>query len=1005
MPELQHLHHQLRLHFKTLSDAREPAPVFFLEHDLNDDALAELTECLAIALEAQPFLRSSFWHSRYLPMLVLASEVGYRYGGLGSEYWPALEERLRTRLNEEAKDAIEWYFEQNEGATRTRPVASRRSERFHRIAWPVAHAVLPSKLRATLVELVLEIRDTLPFSVDEASLPALVQALQGRLEASEEPQHLLLPQRADVLTVLASAMLFDEAPTDLWLSRQLWERLSADLIPLRPPEPKPRSSAQGRRTRNRPVDNGTEPASPQPVPPRVFSPKDVPLQLEKFSRGFQLGVKLPVPPDALEAVIESLEDGEQRFRVNGTARFVKLDHFFREAVLPLDESLLKQGGGTHRALLQKDSLTNLPQELASWLTSLRLRPALPLLFERRDGIEVAQQRTQQFSPDSLYWVIAETSNQPTEGVTRAGPLGDFTVYSVEPSQPEAAQWLTSLGFSPIEAGSVELLTLPFIREQARTRGSLLPGDPAFALITGTGVRRGSGRGNEVSPGLYRLFPQQSPGSVVFSGTARVELGIEWEDQLPPPSSLITVEWSQPLTIEALCGGLLKLELDAPFSMRGLALKARLLDRTQRLCEQELTVSVPCVLDVASQLKDLVSYLDRSRQRSLVLELSIPRLLRTRWEVSRLPVNTPPAERSHDVWTSTTRPWEQFSSPPKSPVSALLRQPVDRHGFPCLGAGVLEHEGELKLEMFQAEPPPVRRQLESVSGTRAGVGLRPLSYAYLSWSTASTREPSARLLRAAIAQRLESSIVELLCGTDWQEAESARKAPEQPIPFIVKKLLEAGELRDDTGLQDLSTRLRNPEEAVKRELERRLLPLEPFIEDILTAQNIDDIDATTLESLRERLEAVALLVYKQLLQRHVKDAECDPDLSASDTTLREILRHLSQQRKAAEELEPLPSLILPRWLVRKLKVLSLQPGSLERLSERLLEWLSLREGLPYTWSEEGVHALLKLWCTPLAVERADVEALEAAIVDRQASRAIRYAALCWRAAAQGGRWRV
>lgn len=89
MLELQQYHDHLRLHFKTLSDERESAPVFFLEHDLTDEALAELTQCLARALQTEPFLRSNFWHSRYLPMLVLASEVGYQYAGLGSGYWPA----------------------------------------------------------------------------------------------------------------------------------------------------------------------------------------------------------------------------------------------------------------------------------------------------------------------------------------------------------------------------------------------------------------------------------------------------------------------------------------------------------------------------------------------------------------------------------------------------------------------------------------------------------------------------------------------------------------------------------------------------------------------------------------------------------------------------------------------------------------------------------------------------------------------------------------------------
>lgn len=1003
MLELHQYHTHLRQHFKTLSDEREPAPVFLVEHELTHDGLSDMTSCLTQTLQAALFRRDSFWNSCYLPLLVLAAEVGYAYEGLGSEFWPALEQRVSTSFDEGARDALEWYFRQQEASTRVRPVESRRSERFHRIAWPVAHAILPRRLRSALVALVYELLSHFPIMPGQVPLQALVKALQQRLAVSNDIQHQLLPQREDVLTVLVSAVLFEEPPENLWLSRALWDRLSADLEPLRKVEPAPRTASTLRRTRKQSaaLDEGQS-TSQTSAAPLIFQPRELPFQLEKLPKNFRLHVQLPPLPAVLESILEDMDESAHRIRLSGQNRSLFLENFLSGNSISLDDGILEPGaGGTSRELIQKESLGNLPQGLADWLASLRIRATFPLLFERREGTPLALQRTQFTTADS-YWLVCNAPKQPVEGVTKAGSLGTFTVYSVEPSQSAAAQWLAEQRFSQLEVGGVKMLSLPFVHEQTRTKGSLLRGDSVFIQLTGPGVRLGPGRGSELAPGLYRISPEQSRVAFRLSGAATADISISWEDQRPPPSSLITLSWSQVPSIEALSSGLLKLELHAPFSMRFLTLSCRLADGPRTLYHQELAVSVPCVLDVSSQLDGLVACVDKSRQRSLQLETSIPRLLRQHWNLFRSATIAPPAQRARDLWAVSTLPWELRPQASAQAECAFLKQPVDHRGFPCLGAGVIEHDGPLKLSTLKPEWPRVRRQLESVEGSRGGVGLRTLSHAYLSWSTATLREPTHRLLRAVITRQLELLTVEVLCGPDWQDAECGFKPADRPIPFILHKLLELGELRDEASLQALSQTLPKPEESVRRALEVRLQPLTPSIEAMLTAQAVDD---ESVQQLRVRLEEAAERAYTQLLHRHAATPEWEPDLSVSDSTLRKVLKELSQQWLATEQLEPLPSLILPRWLVRQLKQLSSQPSSLERLSERLLEWLGQREGLPFHWTEHQVFALLKLWCAPLTNEEADINALDAAIADRQASRAIRYAALRWLAATKGGRWSV
>lgn len=225
MATLQQLHNKLRLHFKTLSDERDPKPVFFLEHELTAPELDTLTRALQDVLPREPFCQSDYWNSRHLPMLVLAAEVGYAYGGLGSDYWPLLEERLQTKLNEEAKAALELYFEQFANLTRTRPVETRRSEHFHRIAWPLAHAVLHKGLRITLAELVHETVLSMPLHGGETARAALVQALVERLRLRDDPSHQLLPRHPGLLELLTVAVLAEEPPSGGWLSQSLYYSL------------------------------------------------------------------------------------------------------------------------------------------------------------------------------------------------------------------------------------------------------------------------------------------------------------------------------------------------------------------------------------------------------------------------------------------------------------------------------------------------------------------------------------------------------------------------------------------------------------------------------------------------------------------------------------------------------------------------------------------------------------------------------------------------------------
>src|SRR5690554_383646 len=74
-------HHALAEHFANLSRERGELPVFAIEHGLDDLALEALRRSVSRQLEEDPQLAGAAWSWRYLALVVVATEVGYRYRG------------------------------------------------------------------------------------------------------------------------------------------------------------------------------------------------------------------------------------------------------------------------------------------------------------------------------------------------------------------------------------------------------------------------------------------------------------------------------------------------------------------------------------------------------------------------------------------------------------------------------------------------------------------------------------------------------------------------------------------------------------------------------------------------------------------------------------------------------------------------------------------------------------------------------------------------------------
>ena len=220
-------HSQLDDHFTALRAARDASrpgsPVFALEHGLDlDGELPELKEAVRAAvthgrLPAQP----------WLPVVVYAAEIGYRYEG--DEYWPVFEEETPgwqgrgSSGREYIRNKYEAFATTLGGA---RPSGA-WARWFKNIAWPITHAVLPVDLQRHLARLLSDYRHEFSAELleDHDALGERLAAYSGGTSSRFRK----FAENTSLLGLVAGSLLLgDEDETPL-LSAEVLHRIVADL--------------------------------------------------------------------------------------------------------------------------------------------------------------------------------------------------------------------------------------------------------------------------------------------------------------------------------------------------------------------------------------------------------------------------------------------------------------------------------------------------------------------------------------------------------------------------------------------------------------------------------------------------------------------------------------------------------------------------------------------------------------------------------------------------------
>lgn len=288
---LEDLQARLERHFRALRAARDrtraEAPIFALEHGLAAGDLAVLNDSVRSWIAARrPTKR--LW----LPFVVYATEVGYRYEG--DEYWPTLAARTPGWERHGSREIVSRWFRDFAKEFGGAVPRGRWASHFRIICWPITHAVLPADLQRHFARLLYDYRGAL--TAELLAAPTQLGATLAARTSHTSKRFQQFAENVELLGHVAAAVLAEASAGGALLESTL-ERIVEDISSEREARTwlrAARHSAERVRLhglgRDRP-GSGAGGAGPSPAVERASAP--VGFTLHTTTAGWQLRIRVP----------------------------------------------------------------------------------------------------------------------------------------------------------------------------------------------------------------------------------------------------------------------------------------------------------------------------------------------------------------------------------------------------------------------------------------------------------------------------------------------------------------------------------------------------------------------------------------------------------------------------------------------------------------------------------------------------------------------------------------
>ncbi len=977
--------------------------MFFVEHGLDADELTKLRAAVRAYLRFHP-LDSGWWDENHLSLLVAATEVGYRYRGSGTDFWPLLDRELGVELPPMGRQRIKDLFvrasEQFRGA---QPPKTAWAEAFHLIAWPITHALLPLEFHrpfaATLANLRVGVSDS-----DEATLYRAVRSAAAYPTA----RFATFLEDLGVVVSLTRSLLRRDGHD---LSAEIVSRLSADLEA----DDVARRGVAVARSIQRAARSGTNSTVQLPAVTRIKGA----LQLRLTNDALFLEASFPL----LDATIaQRLRHSLRRRRFApqlwGTTARVVSDQLLSGLPFPLKFTALPDGNAPLFPELDRAGLE--AQDLAV-LHGFELELAPPQLFAVSAEGDVARQvHGSTITGHRKYWALIGEDDEPLRGCPIVGEIGPLRCLQLAPDTAGGARALAQLGFDVRRGVSIRFAGTPpvgrgddiptFVTGDKRVLvPQRLAGDEALVVhLNGRSAAAGATEvvrvAVEFGEQRLRVSGETDSREYVFRGVGAP----------PPVTAPVRVELrSEERTVQALLGGRFGFVVDGAAPIDGLPLTidleagGRVFTATGALGPVPQPVSSEHAVMKTLLSEDVRDFV--SGAESATFRTRVGHIAGAAWELDRV-----------------VRPcWWQGRDEPKllcegGPLRFGVVSADDPVGKPT--EGVLGSRTYLlapieadHLELGAAAPfttlciAPKRLQLRDLAvegatrprlkrqrrGSRDGVGLEDLVEAYLRWSLAETRSAIGEIHRGQVAARIEGWMTEVCCGPEWTHEEAT--IPRRSTWSVLEQVCREMSLGRD-GLVELS----DEQETQIRQLAvaeiRRSLPT--LWARVGPPSDLGDDDYEVLDGACSTAYEALAARYRARGQNDVAVELGDADPGESPERWDEAFVRVRER----VELRALAAMLLPSDSAPRLMALEVGTMTVDDVADELSAWAnsarrSFAGAVP---ARDALKASYTLWIAPeLALTTDWRAAIDTLLVERSVARATRYLALRAREARWGG----
>lgn len=964
-------HQALAEHFASLAKGRGGMPVFAIEHGLDEQALGALRWTVSRQLETDPQLDGAAWSWSYLPLLVIATEVGYRYRGTGTDFWPVLAQELGTEAGPAFRLGLSRLFELGHRSSQlARPGDSPWERHFPHISWPIGNSLVPLEIQPQLTNALRRaVRAGISADDTERLLDYMRMLAAGH--SSRRFENWLL--KSDVALEVMSRLL---APgSSGWLSESTLIRIDRDI---RKDKGAYRAITEARKAVVRRSARLTE------IKPSRFA-----FAL-RDGKPNHLLIHGPVLPAQLrDEVITALRIHGDRIRARDGAQSLSLASFLTggeitlNAIYPFPKSPLRRG----------DAL-DVDQGSAKVVME-RLQPLEPeFLAAEHDGLVA----TAVFPGERL---------QPNTAIIQCVSLDDgesLETRVLNTSTPTDAEFLRRRGFEIADrVPNLQLLGLP----AAGSTNGFLSSFPVLAAQRGALSAELVLDGSVASGEALRIHdidwqvlrPEVGIHRIQPAGGIELDL-LEFEVIEPPDlePAMVKVVPSN-ADVSDLEAGQLEISITAPLALEEVRLRISVISPNEpAITAQGMIERLPATITGRSPIiHDIQTHLASRRTSDSGLRLHVEvegfvdkiialpparREFRYNWDTGKWKGADDVDLELPSIGATTAAPLLHAVTQNCEGTRLLLPDASDHE---AMSAGVIfSDEGSTRLGFGKRPTGTIPTLLREPNSSSDGVGLIELARANVAWQLAEANSLLGNWQRWAVVEELESALIAQLCGANWRSRE---------VGIDLSILSPHGALlrcADALGLvsgRDLpKVEAVSYKEFLKDRLIIRFQQAVPDISEALAQWNDDLAGALDLavidayEDLRHHLETSGIEAYEEV------------DMSRQAATWRKAL----ERSREVPLLPMFRPFILPeaRWSAL------IMPWYGELTEDDLVDLLdschvdaSRRPGVRWLGRAE-IRTMLHLWLSPKTMVETEGwrDLLSRALSDVQTSRAVRYVAL-------------